>query len=81
MLKKHIEKHLKKRSGVLRGRTGYGAPVVLAILAFLKEEVGFSCNVYVPLLQTLGVLFLGICVFYDPWPAFVLCSYFAKVDF
>ena len=77
MLKKHIEKHLKKRSGVLRGRTGYGAPVVLAILAFLKEEVGFSSNVYVRLLQTL-VFFVSL-VFYNTWPAFV--SYFADADF
>ena len=78
---KHVEKSLKKRSGVLRGRAGYGAPVVLEIFAFLKEEVGFSCNVYVPLLQTLSFCLSrgGICVFYNSWPAYV--SYFADVDF
>ena len=51
--------------------------MVLAILAFLKEEVGFSSNVYVRLLQTL-VFFVSL-VFYNPWPEFV--SYFADVDF
>ena len=51
--------------------------MVLAILAFLKEEVGFSSNVYVRLLQTL-VFFVSL-VFYNTWPAFV--SYFADADF
>ena len=27
---------LKKKSGVLRGKTGYGVPAVLGILVFLK---------------------------------------------